>query len=241
MLVLIAGSYAYQTLERQRGASEFEIAKKAILAFDDGLRNIVWKPQSSRSTRFVANYGVVELVPSALNLTVTAQAGAWPPYPINLTTGIVRYYIKTDYITLGEGYKEYILGNETTIVPGSTEKLSQAVVEQQSKWLNTTLSYRVSAMKTSEVQSGSQYITYVDIQIVKLIIAQRSTYVGEFDLRAKSTSPWTNTANFTVTQGMIGTVSAKFGDSPVYSWTTPPLQAGTVVFNFVVAYIEVSV
>jgi hypothetical protein len=142
---------------------------------------------------------------------------------------------------LGDGYTEYILGNESTIVAGSTEKLGQAVVQQEGKWLNVTLNYRFSAMKTSEVQNGSQYITYVDVQMVKVIVAQRSSYVGEFDLKAKSTGSLTNATKFTVTQGMIGTVSAKFGSGTLYSWSTPSLQAGTVVFNFIVANVEVSV
>lgn len=240
MLVIVASSYAYQTLERQRGASEFVIAKKAILAFDDALENIAWKPQSSRSTRFVVNYGVVELVPNALNLTVTAQVSVGS-CSTSILTGVIKYYTKTDYVTFGNNYKEYVLGDERTIVSGSTESLGQAIIEQQSKWVNITLNYRVSAMKTSEKQIGSQYITYVDIQIIKVNISRRSSYVGEFDLKARCTGVTTPlSVQYNVTQGTTATVSAQFGDEPTYSWTTPPLQAGSVVFNFVVANVEVS-
>lgn len=241
VLVLIAYNYAFQALERQRGISEFEIAKKGILAFDDAVENIAWKPWSSRSTRFVANYGAVELVPNALNLTVTAQASTGS-CSTSILTGVVKYWIKTDYINYGNDFKEYILGNESTIVSGSIGRHGQAVVEQQSSWVNITLSYRVSTMKTSEVRVGAQYVTYVDIQLIRVNISKRSSFSGEFDLRAKCISVTTPlSANFTVTQGTTGMVSAKFGVGPIYSWTTSPLQAGTVVFNFVVSNVEVRV
>jgi hypothetical protein len=97
-------------------------------------------------------------------------------------------------------------------------------------------------MKTSEVNVGTQYVTYVDIQMVKISVSKRSSFMGEFDLKAKCTGVTTPiSANFTATQGTTGSVGAKFGVGPVYSWTTPPLQGGTVVFNFIVANVEVSV
>lgn len=237
VLVLVASNFAYQNLERQRGAAEFAIAKKAILAFDEALENIAWKPQSSRSTRFVANYGAVELVPNALNLTVTARVGT-NSNSTSILTGLIRYYTKIDYVNFGNNYKEYILGDERTVVSRSTEGFGQAVIEQRSKWVNITLNYRVCAMKTSEDQN----LTYVDIWIIKADISKWSSYVREFDLKAKCTSVTTTlSVQYNVTQGTTATVSAQFGDGPIYSWTTPPLKEGSVVFNFIVADVEVSV
>jgi hypothetical protein len=240
VLVMVAYTYVFQALDRQGGISEFEIAKKGILAFDDAVENIAWKPWSSRSTRFVANYGAVELVPNALNLTVTASNGTHSfPYP-SILTGVVKYFMRTDYITYGNNFKEYILGSENTVTSGSVGKLGQAVVEQQSRLVNITLSYRVSAMKTSEVYVGAQYITYIDIQIIRINIANRSSFTGEFDLGARCTDVSANSTQFPVSSGTTGLVSARFGVGQIYSWTTPPLRGGTVVFNLLVANVEVS-
>ena len=35
ILVLVSGNYAYQVLERQQGASEFDAVRKSFLAFED--------------------------------------------------------------------------------------------------------------------------------------------------------------------------------------------------------------
>lgn len=244
VLVLVAYTYVFQALERQSGNSEFEIAKKGILAFDDAVENVAWKPWSSRSTRFVADYGAVELVPDALNLNVTAYAGSGS-CSNSCLTGLVKYSTGTDYVTYGNNFKGYILGNESTIVSGSVGKLGQAVVEQQSKWVNITLSYRVSAMKTSEVYVGTQYITYIDIQIIRINISKRSSFTGEFDLNAKCTGVTQailpENSSFNVSSGTTGLVTARFGTGQIYSWTTPPLRGGIVMFNFLLSNVEVAV
>jgi hypothetical protein len=93
-------------------------------------------------------------------------------------------------------------------------------------------------MKTSEDQN----LTYVDIWIIKVYISKWSSYIGEFDLKARCTGVTTLLSlQYNVTQGITATVSAQFGDKPIYSWTTPPLKGGSVVFNFIVADVEVSV
>jgi hypothetical protein len=244
VLVLVAYTYVFQALERQSGNSEFEIAKKGILAFDDAVENVAWKPLSSRSTRFVANYGAVELVPNALNFNVTAYAGGNSCSFSNLT-GVVKYFTGTEYVTYGNNFKEYILGNESTVVSGSTGKLGQVVVEQQARWINITLSYRVLAMKTSEMSVGAQYMTYIDIQMIRINISKRSSFTGEFDLNAKCSSVTLpvdpKNSTFPVSSGTIGLVSARFGTGQTYSWTTPPLRQGNVTFNFLLSNVEVTV
>ena len=239
-LVIVASTYAYQILEQQRGTSEFGIAKKAILAFDDALENTAWKPQSSRSTRFTVKYGKLELVPNALLLNVTAQVGG-NSSSYDVMTGLIRYSTKTDYVSFGNNYEEYILGDNRTIVPRGTESFGQAVIKQQSKWVNITLSYRVCAMKTSVTQVGGQDVTYVDIWIIKVNILNWSNHIGDFDLKAKCISVTTPlSALFNVTEPGIANISAKLGNE-----SSDPLQIslvqGVAVFNFVVADVKVSV
>jgi len=74
-LVIVAAMYAYQVLEQQRGGAEFEVAKKSILAFDDALQDAAWKLNASRAARFKIGFGILELIPDAMNLTVTATIG----------------------------------------------------------------------------------------------------------------------------------------------------------------------
>jgi len=192
-LVLVASSYAYQILERQRGMSEFEVAEKSILAFDDVVRDVAWDLKGSRSVRFTVEYGHLELMP---------DVGRGLPLVVNVTdysnasyssyTGYVKYSMSTKYVTFGNGYQSYILGNTETVATKGTESFGRALIEQESRWVNITLSYRVRAMKTSTVnvtQDGLQVpVSYVDILIIKMKIASWSTYIGDFDLTARSSN-----------------------------------------------------
>ncbi|MGB9740232.1 MAG: hypothetical protein ACP5IM_01785 [Candidatus Bathyarchaeia archaeon] len=239
VLVLVASTYAYQILERSRGAAEFSTAKKAVMAINDAVENIAWKQQSSRSTHFVASYGILELIPNALNLTVNVQVGA-NSQSTSFSTGIIKYSTKIDYVNYGNGYKEYIIGNESAIVSRSSESFGQALIEQQSDWIDIKLDFRACAMKTREENVGGTTVTYVDVWIITLEIANRFGYKGEFDVTTRCKSVTATSIQFNTLEGQTAVVSASFGEE-WHSWTTPPLRSGVVVFNFIVSTVEVTV
>jgi len=97
LLVLIASIYAYQTLEQQKGLSEFEMAKKSILSYTDALESVAWKLQASRSTRFTIEYGLLELTPNMYPIGINATVGS-STWQLSNTTfpgtnGRIRYTI----------------------------------------------------------------------------------------------------------------------------------------------------
>jgi hypothetical protein len=239
-LVIVASIYAYQVLERQRGIAEFDVAKESILAFNDALENVAWKPQAARSARFTIEYGFLELIPNFGPLKVNATVGATTYQVYSNTTGAVRYDIETKYITFGSGYQSYLIGNESAIIAESTGNYGIAVVDQPTGWVNITLFYRVRAMRTSVVEVGGENINYVDIWIIKPIIDTWYSYIHDFDLKARclkvQATPY---GPYNVAQNGTSTITAWVGD--LTNSVSVPLTAGKVVFNVIVAEVQVSV
>lgn len=239
-LVIATSVYAYQVLERQRGGAEFEVAKESILAFNDALENVAWKPKSSRSVRFTVEYGTLELIPDAVILNVSATLGG-SEIPLNSTsTGLVRYSIENRYVNLGEGYESYILGNENLIVTEGTESLGRALIEQESGWVSITLSYRTRAMRGSVIEVGGTDVNYVNVWVVKVVIEYWSTYIHDFDLKARCLNVKTSALGpYTVDPG-VDNCTIHVQSEGEASSTIIPLVLGKVVFNVIVAEVEVT-
>ena len=58
---------------------------------------------------------------------------------------LMEYLRVSGIVNFGNNYREYILGDEKTVVSRSTKGFGQAVIEQKSKWVNITLNHRVCA------------------------------------------------------------------------------------------------
>jgi len=239
-LVIAASTYAYQDLERQRGAAEFEVAKESILAFNDALENVAWKPKSSRSVRFTVKYGTLQLMPDAMILNVSATVGS-NNYPLNSTsTGLVRYFIDSRYVNLAEGYESYILGNESLIVTEGTESLGRALVEQESGWVMITLSYRTRAMGASVIEVNGTDVNYVNVSVVKVVIESWAIHIHDFDLKARCLNVTTSALGpYTVTPS-VNNCTIRVQSEGETDSTVIPLVPGKVVFNVIVANVEVT-
>lgn len=247
-LVLVASIYAYQVLEQQRGATEFAVAKESILAFNDALENIAWKPGAVRSSRFTIEYGYLQLVPNGNNITIKATVDGNTETLNSTSTGFIRYYLSNKYISFGQGYASHILGNYSTLVVGSTGSYGRAVVEQLVGWVTITLDYRVRAMRTSvinvTIDGVETPVNYVDIWVIKLVTMETVThqwsYVHDFDLKARCLSKKTITKGpYIVPQNGNATISVQIGD--ITNSADISLVAGKVVFNVIVAEVQVSV
>ena len=238
-LVLVASIYAYQIMDVQKAAAEYEVAKKSILAFDDALENIAWKPNAARSTRFTIDYGRLELMPEALTLSLNATVNSSTVTLLSNSTEFVRYYLSSKYVTFGEGYQSYILGNSSSLIIGSTASYGRAAVNQQGGWVTINLDYRVRAMRTSVVQVGGQNVSYVDIWFIKLKIDKWWSYIHEFDLKAKCLSVTTTTYSFDVVGDQSSVIGLLIGSTS--SSSSIELVSGKVVFNIVTALVQVSV
>jgi len=240
VLVLVTGTYATQVLERQRGASEFETVQKTIATFDDALRDVAWKRDSSRSTRFTVKYGQLILYS---NLSLRVNVTDYPSASYSTVTGFVQYAISTQYITYGDGYESYLLGDNNTLATSSTQSSGQCVVRQAGSWLNITLDYRVRALKTYTTTVNGTTVSYVDIWIIKVKVPHPSAYVNDFDLTARSlniaaiTFAGAGGNGYAVTGGKCD-VKVDLGS---YSNTSSiALDGDKVVFNFLIAEVQVS-
>lgn len=246
-LVLVAFFYAYQVLDRQRGMSEFEVAKKSILAFDDALENVAWKPGAIRSTRFTVQYGHLQLIPNANSISINAIVNGQSKPLSNGTypgsTAIIKYWLSTDYVTFESNYESYILGNSSSIISGSTDSYGRSVVRQQPGWVTITLDYRVRIMRTAVIKVNGVDTNYVDIWVVKVstVVSTAWSYIHDFDLIAKTMS--VRTASYPVynVSNQTAAISVQIGTSPVQQSSVALVVPGTVVFNVVVADVQVSV
>jgi len=238
VMVLIASTYAYQVLERQRGASEFDAVKKSFIAFDDAVRDVALDKRGSRSARFTVSYGTLKLVPNALFLSINVDD--YPDVNYNDAVGYVRYEIPTDYVNPGSGYKEYILGDNKTVVTSITEDLCCALIEQESESVHLTLYYRVRIMGSTTVQVSGSTVNYVEILVVKLTATRFSAFKEDFDLTAKNVGITTQSFGpYAVDEDGSVTVTVTLGETT--SSVDIDLNGEYVVFNLVIARVSVSV
>jgi len=245
-LVLAAFFYAYQVLDRQRGESEFNIAQKSFLAFDDALENVAWKPGATRSTRFSVQYGYLQLIPSVNSITLRATVnGAWQSlsnstYPGS--SGIMKYWISDNYITFGPNYESYILGNNSSVVSGSTESYGRSVIRQQAGWVTITLDYRVRTMRTAVINVAGTDTNYVDIWVIKvsMLVSSQWSYVNDFDLQAKALSVRTASYRFNNVSNQTTSVSVQIGSATAQQVPISLVVPSSVVYNVVVAEVQVS-
>ncbi len=243
VLVIVAASYAYVLLDQQRGAAEFEVIQESILAFDDALESIAWKVDSAQSSRFTISYGQLELIPSnhseASDLIVNGHVGTNVTSHPSIPTGFIRYSIGNNYVNFREGYTSYILGDENLIVSNSTDRFGRALIEQATGLVNITLNYRIRAMKTSEIIVNNVTVNYVDIWIIKLEIASWSTYIHDFNLKARCLNVSTTSYGPYTIDGDVK-VTASLGSESTEVYITDLELGEKVVFNFIEAEVKVT-
>ncbi len=222
------------------------------MAFDDAIRDIAWSKGGSRSARFTIDYGKLELIPEnpakgGLPLTVTVNG--YPNASYSTYTGQTIYTISTNYVTLGNGYKSYLLGNDRNATTQNTESLGRICIRQQSSWVSIKLDYRIRVQKTYTVnitQPNNQTVAvnYVDIYIIKMMIDDQSVSMGDFDLIARSKNLTTksyggNDGNGYDVQSGKCNIQVQLGTGNADT-VTIPLDGTKVVFNFIISEIEVS-
>ncbi len=246
-LVVAAFIYAYQMLDQQRGISEWEVAKKSILAYNDALENVAWKPGATRSTRFAAQYGYLQLIPNANSITISATVNGVAQSLSNATypgmTGIIKYWLSTEYVSFDPNYESYILGNSSSLISSSSDSYGRAVINQQPGMATMTLDYRVRAMRTSVIDVGGVQTNYVDIWVIKLsmLVPNAWSYVNEFDLQARTLSVTTASRRFTGVTNSTSVISVQIGSAPTSQVPVTLTVPGTVVYNVVVANVQVNV
>jgi hypothetical protein len=239
-LVLVASTFAYQTLDQQRGKSEFNLIQKSFLNFDDAVRDVAWSLEGSRYTRFVVDYGQLNLIPNnTFNLNLTVNVGD-SNITKNYATGYIQYSIPTQYITFGPRERFYSLGDNRTVVTQGTESLGRILITQESGWVNADLIYRVRAFETSSVSVDDDLVSYVNIWVIKMKIDSYSEYVGNLDLTARAYTLETEPSIVYNVPSEVDNckILVELGNESHEEYIT--LTGNKVVFNFIISTVEIS-
>ncbi len=249
VMVLVSSTYAYSALQRQQASSEFDAMQKSFQTFDDTVRDVAWNRASARTTHFTADYGFLEFV-GPYNLSINAQVGSQNiAFTPDVQTSVVRYNLSTSYLTFGNNYQNYLIGDSRAILDEPTQPAGQLVVAQKNAWINVNLAYRVRVM----IENSSD-CSYVDVLVTKLYCDSAGTNGGDFDLLARNTQVTTKTypqAPITLSSPASYTVQTTLKDSQGVAISVPYLSnpdhvsgvlvQGKVVFNFIVTTVQVDV
>jgi hypothetical protein len=112
-------------------------------------------------------------------------------------------------------------------------------MEQKLGWVTILLNYRVRVMKASSVYVNSTLVNYVDILIIKINVLKWWMYSGDFDLVARNTGITTISKGPYEVTGNNCTVSVSL-DASSSSVTIDLVREGKVVFNFVIADVQIT-
>ncbi len=249
VMVLVSSTYAYSALQRQQASSEFDAMQKSFQTFDDTVRDVAWNRASARTTHFTADYGFIEFV-GPYSLSITARNGSQnTAFSADVQTSILRYNLSTRYLTFGNNYQNFIIGDSKAILDKPTEPAGQLVVTQKNAWINVNLAYRVRVM----IENSSD-CSYVDVLVTRLYCDSSGTNGGDFDLLARNTQVTTNTypqTPITLSSPTSYTIQATMKDSIGQTISIPyltnpdsvicVLAPGKVVFNFIVTTVQVDV
>jgi len=240
VLVLVSGTYAFQVLERQQAASEFDTIQKSMLAFDDAVRDIAWDRGGSRSIRFTVRYGLMRLHPENKTISVGVD-GTNLNYQYK--SAVVKYYMADSYSSLGSEYASYILGDSKTVVSSITDSIGQVFVAQEAGFASIALSYRVrvSSEGPAVTINGSQKLNYVDIVLIKLSSVNSAIGFSDFDLVAKNVGVITKQYGpFPVGSEKDYSVTVSVDGAPTATLPVVGLEAGRVVFNLIISEVKIS-
>lgn len=240
VLVLVTSSYAYQILDRQRAAAEFDDIKSSVIAYDDAVRAIAWDRTASRSVRYKMTYGNLQFMPNALTLQVTASING-NDFSQTLYAGILTYSMPTAYVTFGNGYESYLLGDADQL-SFSNESFSQALIRQDLRFVNITLQYRIRVTTEGPITViGGKNVTYVDILLIRLTSDKPFIISGDFELVARNQGVNVYPSNLWDV-GADGDCSISVASGGSVSTANMSLPQGTsaVLFNLIVGDVQVS-
>jgi len=229
VLVMVSSGFALQALERQQASAEFDTVQKSVLAFDDAVRDIAWDVGGSRSVRFTTNYGNMRLIATDKTFQISG-----PMLSYSFNTSVIQYQMSSGYISLGNGYSSYVLGDEGNLVSSLTDSFAQVLVSQEKSFASVALNYRVRVSREGpSIIVNGQSITYVDILVIRLNSTSVAIGSGNFDLTAKNVGLNTESYRATVSVGDRITVNSGGVESHIQ------LDAGEYMFNLIIADVQV--
>ena len=233
VLVMISGSYGFLILERQKASAEFDVVAKSFLTLDDAIKDIAWDRGGSRSVRFTTSYGAVALLPDSKFSQIQV---AEYPVTYNLSTGVVKYTVPTNYISFGNGYSSFMTGTDSSVVSSTADSFSQLVANQESGYLTLSLNYRIRVTEEGPYPLAN----YVDILMIRLNCTRLPYLTGEFDIVARNVAVTTIPLGPFPAGGSVATFSVS-ADEGAENTVSVALNSGLpVIFNLIVADVRVS-
>ncbi|MCW4031404.1 MAG: hypothetical protein NWE80_03470, partial [Candidatus Bathyarchaeota archaeon] len=189
----------------------------------------------SRSIRFTTKYGDVRLFSG--NKTFEITTSEFSGFP-TITTAVVKYSILSNYLTIGNEYSSYILGDESPVVSSLTDSLGQALIKQEKGFASIGFNYRVRVSREGpSVVVDSTSIDYVNIMVIRLNCINSSVGYDDFELVAKNVGlSTTSYGPFPVAEGTVSVVSDGVQESIQLD-----LEAEQVMFNVIIADVQVSI
>ena len=236
MLVLVAGSFAVQVIDREQAATEFNALEKSILALDDAVRDVAWKEGASRSVRFATSRGSFLTIATTRSVEIKFNG---EPLGTPIQTSIIKYVMSDSYITL-ESEQSYILGDADPVVSSVGDSLGQVSLVQESGFASINLGYRLRVSNEGEYQVSGMPTTYVNIMMIKLSSADLSFVNGDFNMIAKNTG--VTTTSYVLPPHSEGDYEINVSIDEVEQ--NPPLlihlTEGRTIFNLIIGEVRVS-
>ena len=233
VLVMISGSYGFLILERQKASAEFDVVAKSFLTLDDAIKDIAWDRGGSRSVRFTTSYGAVALLPDSKFSQIQV---AEYPVTYNLSTGVVKYTVPTNYISFGNGYSSFMTGTDSSVVSSTADSFSQLVANQESGYLTLSLNYRIRVTEEGPYPLAN----YVDILMIRLNCTRLPYLTGEFDIVARNVAVTTIPFGPFSAGGSVATVSVSTDAGPGNTVSVALNSGLPVIFNLIIADVRVS-
>jgi hypothetical protein len=238
VLVLVAGSFAVQVLDRQQAATEFNALQKSILALDDAVRDVAWKEGASRSVRFATGRGSFRTASTTRFVEINFN-GTLVGTPFQ--TSAITYVMSDSYITL-ESEQSYILGDADPAVSSVSDSLGQVSLAHESGFASINLGYRLRVSNEGEYQVKGVSTTYVNILIIELSSTDLSFVKGDFDLVAKNTGVNTISSNpFPINSEGYYPLNFSIDEGAQDFSLLIHLTEGQTIFNLIIGEVRVSI
>jgi hypothetical protein len=236
VLVLVAGTFATQVLDRQQAATEFNAIEKSILALDDAIRDVAWKEGASRSVRFATSRGNFQKISTTRSVKIKFKGEL---VGREIQTSIIKYAMSDSYLTL-EREQFDIIGNADPVVTSVSDSLGWVSLAHESGFASISLGYRLRVSSEDGYQIEGIPTSYVNILIIELSSGDFSFVNGDFDMVARNTGVTTISSEpFTISSA---------GDYPITVLIDEveqdplliPLTEGQTIVNLIIGEVSVS-
>jgi hypothetical protein len=169
-MILVAMSYAYNTLNIQMAQNEFSINKQFMATTGLQIDDIAWTIGRTQTISYSSKFGVLNFNESVLNYTFQVYTSSGNFTVTSPATGIILYNMPVSSYSLGNNYFERVpfSANGSFLQSGSSAPVSQVFCEEKLS-TNATSYTRIVLVPTIRVLNstitGAQPTSYFKFYI----------------------------------------------------------------------------